>query len=67
MFGVCYSYISVELDESNIIVESLLDKVLPDEDPLNGECLLILIIVSTVMITQDQPDPPLTDPDNTKQ
>ena len=51
-------HLSLQFYQSNIIVESSLDKVSPDEDLLNSSRLLILLVVLPVVISYHELDMP---------
>ena len=51
-------HLSLQLYQSDIIVESSLDKVSPDEDLLNSSRLLILLVVLPVVISYHELDMP---------
>ena len=51
-------HLSFQFDQSNIIVESSLDKISPDEDLLNSSRLLMLLTALPVMISYHELDVP---------
>ena len=52
----CSAHLSLQFYQSNIVVESSLDKICPDEDLLNRSRLLEPLLLLPVVISDDELD-----------
>ena len=58
------AHLSRKFDESNVIIECSLDKVVSNEDLLYGSCLLELFSLSPVMVSYHKFDVPMVNSAN---